>query len=446
LTEAREQQTATGEILRVISRSPTDTQPVFAIIAESAVRLCGAEVGVVTRFDGEWIHVGAVYGSDRAGVDALRRTFPMRPSAAGGAARAIRDRAIVHIPDVLTDEQYRIQETAVSAGFRALLGVPMLYEGRAIGAITLGRAEPGAFSDTQVQLLCTFADQALIAVENVRLFKQLEERNRDLTTALDRQTATADVLRIIAQSPTELQPVLDAIAAGAMRLCEASDAVIERLEGDRFYNAAHAGAQMKGLVGLPLPLSRRFPGGRAVLDRRRVILDDIHLVAEQEYPDTLELLKLNTIRNDILDLSKIEAGRMDLDVAAFDLPSAIDDALLLMRERAGRRGIALERHVDERVGEIRADQRKVKQVLLNLLSNAVKFTRRAAGSTSAPASRTGRRRSRWRTRVWGSRRRITTRCSRNSVRSAKLTRKPRARDWDWHCAGSSSSSTAGESG
>src|SRR5207244_11040928 len=128
-------------------------------------------------------------------------------------------------------------------------------------------------------------------------FKELETRNRDLWTSLDRQTATADVLRIIAQSPTELQPVLNAIAASAVRLCAASDAVIERLEGDRLYNAAHAGTQMQGLVGLPLPLTRRFPGGRAVLERRRVVLDDIHAVAETEYPDTLPLLKLNTIHS-----------------------------------------------------------------------------------------------------------------------------------------------------
>src|SRR5262249_46999968 len=109
LTETLEHQTATSEILRVISSSPTDLQPVFDIIAESAVRLCDAEVATVTRFDGEWVHLGAIHGSSAARIDALRHTFPMRSSGAGGAARAIRDRAIVHVPDVLTDEEYRIQ-------------------------------------------------------------------------------------------------------------------------------------------------------------------------------------------------------------------------------------------------------------------------------------------------------------------------------------------------
>ena len=164
----------------MISRSPTDIQPVFDIIAERAVSLCGAEVVTVTRFDGELVHIGAIRGSSPAGVDALRHTFPMPPSGAGGAARAIRDRAVVHIADVVTDAEYRIQDAALTAGFRALLGVPMLREGRAIGAITVGRHEAGAFSESRVQLLRIFADQAVIAIENVRLFTELGARNGEL--------------------------------------------------------------------------------------------------------------------------------------------------------------------------------------------------------------------------------------------------------------------------
>jgi GAF domain-containing protein len=150
-------QVATSEILRVISTAASDAQPVFDLIAESATKLCNAEVCTVTQFDGEWVRIGAIYGSNAAGIEALRQTFPMRPSRVSGATRAIHDRAVVHIPDVRTDSHYKIQETALTSGFRALLAVPMLREGHAIGAITVGRADAGLFSDMQIQLLGTFA-------------------------------------------------------------------------------------------------------------------------------------------------------------------------------------------------------------------------------------------------------------------------------------------------
>jgi len=273
VTEALEQQTATSEILRVISSSPTDLQPVFDIIAESGVRLCEAEVATVTRFDGEWVHLGAIYGSSAAGVDALRHTFPMRPSGAGGAARAIRDRGIVHIPDVLADQEYRIQGTALAAGFRALLGVPMLREGRAIGAITLGRAAAGEFSAPQIQLLRTFADQAVIAIENVRLFTELGQRNRELTDSLDRQTATAEILRAISQAQTEAQPVFEAIADSAMQLFAAFSASVFRYDGAAIsLAAARGGLPGSGEVFMeqlraPRDPTADSPRDRAVLTR-----------------------------------------------------------------------------------------------------------------------------------------------------------------------------------
>ncbi len=280
LTETLEQQTATGEILRVISSSMTDLQPVFDIIAESAVRLCGGQVATVTRFDGEWVHLGAIYGSSTKGIDALRHTFPMRPSAAGGAARAIHDRATVHIPDVLQDENYRIQGAALTAGFRAVLGVPMLREGHAIGAITLGRAQAGPYSDTQVKLLRTFADQAVIAIENVRLFKELETKNRDLTETLEQQTATGEVLRVISASPTDVQPVFDTIARNAARLCEAQFCFVYRYDGRLLHFVAHHGVTREGAETVrrrfPAPPSRGSAAARAVLDRDVAQIPDVH--------------------------------------------------------------------------------------------------------------------------------------------------------------------------
>src|SRR5262249_30495731 len=276
--------------------------------------------------------------------------------------RAILDGQTIHIHDTraeIGDEYADVKRAVVDLGLRTALAVPLLREGIPIGAILIRRTEVRPFTDKQIALLKTFADQAVIAVENVRLFKELQTRNRDLTTALDRQTATADVLRIIAQSPTELQPVLDAIATSAVRLCAASDAVIERLEGDRLYNAAHAGSQMKGLVGLPLPLTRQFPGGRAILDRKPVILDDIHLVAQSEYPDTLALLKLNTIHS-VAEIPLLSEGKPlgSLAVLRAEVHPFTEAEVALLNTFADQAVIAIEnvrlfKEIQERNAELR---------------------------------------------------------------------------------------------
>jgi signal transduction histidine kinase len=275
-------------------------------------------------------------------AEVVHRVFPIPADRGSVTGRAILTRSVVHVADLASDAEHT-RPALLEAGFRAVLAVPMFRDGAPIGAITVTRRQPEPFSEGEISLLQTFADQAVIAIENVRLFKELEQRNRDLTTALDRQTATSDVLRVIAQSPTDLQPVLNAIAASAVRLCAASDAVIERLAGDRLYNAAHAGSQMKGLVGLPLPLTRQFPGGRAILDRRPIIIDDIQAVAESEYPDTLELLKLNTIHS-CAEIPLLSEGKPlgSLAVLRADVRPFTDAEIALLNTFADQAVIAIE--------------------------------------------------------------------------------------------------------
>jgi signal transduction histidine kinase len=283
LTEALEQQTATGEILRVISSSPTDVQPVFDTIMRSAVRLSGARFGAIYRFDGEMVHFVGQQGSDPDALETYQRMFPMRPDRGVLATRSILDRAVVHVPDVFQDPEYRGKDLARASGWNSVVSVPMLRDGTPIGAITISKTEAGPFTDGQIALLQTFADQAVIAIENVRLFTEVQARNRDLTKALEQQTATAEVLRIISTSLTELQPVLEVVVKSAVRFCGADDAIILRLDGEHLRAAAHHGPIPVDFA-LPVPCVRGTVGGRSVLERRAVHVTDLQAEAE-EFPE-----------------------------------------------------------------------------------------------------------------------------------------------------------------
>src|SRR5262249_20511063 len=202
------------DVLRVISSSPSDIQPVLETIAERAKKLCNAEHSAVSIVDGELVRLVSTHGMTEAEVEAFRRAFPIRRTDETVHARAIRTRSVCHIADVVSDPQYQLKDTARVSGYRGCLGVPMVRDEQAVGAIVVARREPGLFSDAYIQLLKTFADQAVIAIENVRLFKET-------AVSLEQQTATADVLKIISRSTFDLRTVLRTLLESAARFCNA---------------------------------------------------------------------------------------------------------------------------------------------------------------------------------------------------------------------------------
>ncbi len=335
LTETLEQQTATAEILRVISSSQTDVQPVFETIAENSLRLCEATFSTVFRFDGQLVHLEALRNISPEGAAAIRAAFPMPLTRAGASARAIMTRSIVHIADVREDADYALQGLAQVAAFRSILSVPMLRDGLPIGTITVAAGRTVPFPEKQVALLKTFADQAVIAVENVRLFTEIQEKTQQL------EIANRHKSEFLANMSHELRTPLNAVIGF-------SEVLLERMFGE-------------------------------VNEKQDEYLQDILSSGKH----------LLSLINDILDLSKIEAGRMELEALPFDLPAALDNALTLIRERASRNSIGLAVNVDPHIGEVVADERKVKQVLLNLLSNAVKFTPEGGTITMSAALNDG---------------------------------------------------------
>src|SRR5262249_12480594 len=247
LKESLEQQTATSEILGVIASSPTDIQPVLDVVAQNAARVCGATDARVFRIEGDMLQLAASYGTAPRGLEG---GLPLNRGTVSG--RAVIDRETIHVHDIAAELETEFPESKPSqqlVGFRTVLATPLLRGGIPTGTIFIRRLEVRPFTDNQIALLKTFADQAVIAIENVRLFKEIQERNAELREALKHQTATSEVLGIISRSPTDVQPVLDAIVESAAQVCGVDDVVLRLREGNTLVSRAHFGP-------IPVPMSR----------------------------------------------------------------------------------------------------------------------------------------------------------------------------------------------
>jgi signal transduction histidine kinase len=283
LRESLQQQTATADVLKVISRSTFDLQMVLNTLVESAARLCEAESAHIFRHNDAIYEPVAFFGYSRDYEEHMkrRRIAPGRGSLVGRIAQEGR---MVHIPDVLADPEYTQHESARLGHWRTMLGVPLLREGTLIGALTVTRSEVRPFNERQIELLTTFADQAVIAIENVRLFDEVQARTREVQESLEYQTAISDVLNVISRSPNELQPVIDAILQTAARLCEAEYALFWRLQDGAYHLAGASNADaafVKHCADHPICPGRGSVAGRTALEQKTVHCPDC--LADPEY-------------------------------------------------------------------------------------------------------------------------------------------------------------------
>src|SRR5262249_3469231 len=289
LRVALEQQTATNELLKVIGRPTFDLQPVFETLAENAVKLCDSKRSFIFRFDGQLLRVVATHNASPEIVAFVERN-PIAPGTGSATARAGLERRTIHVHDVQADPEYTYGSRQVDP-FRTILTVPMLRAGELLGVILIYRHEVRPFTENQIGLLETFADQAAIAIENARLLTELQTKNASLTEALEQQTATAEILRVISRSPTDVQPVFEAITESSMRLCGADYASTNRLEGDEIQLVAQHGQTVEWLEAanrvFPHPLTRDLVSGRAMLDRTMVHVEDLQTDARFPASQTL---------------------------------------------------------------------------------------------------------------------------------------------------------------
>ncbi len=345
LTEAMQELQALGEVGQALNSS-LDLETVLSTIVTRASRFARADACTVYEYDEERgeLLLRATHELDEAVVAVARRS-PIRRGE-GVAGRLAVTRQPVEIPDIAEEGAYTgpLRDVLLRTGNRALLGVPLLHEERLVGALTVNRKSPGRFAPETIALLTTFASQSALAIQNARLFREIAEKSRELEAASKHKS------EFLANMSHELRTPLNAILGFSEVLQEGMFGEVNEKQSEYLHDILESGRHLLSLI------------------------------------------------NDILDLSKIEAGRMELDVADFDLPNAIENSLILVRERASRRGIALGHAVDASLGTVRADERKLKQVLLNLLSNALNAGGRARGRARGGPGGRGRD---LRDRHWG---------------------------------------------
>ena len=498
LSESLQQQTATADVLKVISRSTFDLQTVLDTLVESAAQLCEADSAQILRPKDKDYYSAASYGMSPE-YDKYMRARAFTPGRGSVTGRVLSESKVIQVPDVLADPEYSLGEAQRLGGFRTLLGVPLVREGSPIGVILLSRNTVRPFDDKHIELVTTFADQAVIAIENVRLFDEVQARTRELSELLEQQTATADVLKVISRSTFDLQAVLQTLLELAARLCGANMGTFTRKVGTAFFRTVTCGYTPKLLEmmkDVPVEPTRRTLAGRVLLEGKAIHISDVQLDADYDWPEARKLAGFRTILgvpllregapigvlalsrpevrpftdkqiellttfadqaviaienvrlfdeiqdknrqlqmasenksqfvssmshelrtplnaiigltemmvtnaarfgtekaqeplqrvnragthllgliNQVLDLSKIEAGKLELNPQIVQLAPLIDEVAGTSRQLAEQNRNRLVVEAQENLGSITVDPMRLRQVLLNLLSNACKFTK-----------------------------------------------------------------------
>ncbi|MEH2605672.1 two-component system NtrC family sensor kinase [Bradyrhizobium sp. AZCC 1588] len=291
--EALERQTATADILKVIASSPSDVQPVFDAIADSANRLIGGFSAAVFRYIDGKIHLAAYTPTDAVGDAVLQASFPA-PLDKFPPYHLTREGAPAELPD--TEREPAARDIARARGYRSMLFAPLMNDGEPAGIITVTRVAPGPFGEQHTRLLQMFADQAVIAIKNVGLFDEVQAKTRDLEEALTYQTGSANILKVIASSPTDVGPTLNAIVESACELCDANDAVVYLKEGDHLSYKAHHGP-IPVIFGEKRAINRSYVAGRSVIDKEPVHVGDVFSQEGAEFPEARELSHSEGIRS-----------------------------------------------------------------------------------------------------------------------------------------------------